>query len=154
VSQDPPGAVPPGAGDAGREPTEEEIRAYLKQLRDAPADQVVAELLSGMLNAAQVKVGRGDGRMLLDAVAGAIDATRDRLPAELTEQVDDALTKLRLAQVEAEKQVAAGGEEVSDLDTDAGPTAGAEAGASGTEQPGGQRPGGTDQTSRLWIPGR
>lgn len=139
------------AGAGGDQPTEEELRAYLGQLREAPADQVLAEVLSGLLNAAQVKLGRRDGRLLLDVVAGAVDAGRDRLPTELTNQVDEILTQLRLAQVEAEREVAARGEpESADLAEDAA-AHGAEAPATGT-QPG--EAGGSDPTSRLWIPGR
>ena len=62
---------PSTAADLGgtREPTEEEIRAYLSQLREAPVDQVLAEVVNALLNAAQVKLGRRDGRLLIDTVA-------------------------------------------------------------------------------------
>ena len=151
-----PDAPPGAAGAGGDQPTEEELRAYLGQLREAPADQVLAEVLSGLLNAAQVKLGRRDARLLLDIAAAAVDAGRDRLPSELTQQVDEVLTQLRLAQVEAEREVAQrGGTEASDLAASPGDVAGPDGGdapAAGP-QPGSQDPG-SDPASRLWVPGR
>jgi hypothetical protein len=154
------------------EPTEEEVRAYLGQLRAAPVDQVVAEVASALLNAAQVKLGRRDGRLLLDIVADVAERIRATLPAELTDQVDQALTQLRLAQVEAEREVAAAAQqghvEPDDLgSTPAGAGADREGGgdAASTGQPGaatpppatGQEPPpqpGGGAASRLWVPGR
>jgi hypothetical protein len=145
------------------EPSEEEVRAYLGQLRAAPVDQVVAEVASALLNAAQVKLGRRDGRLLLDLTADLADRARGQLPAELTEQVDQALTQLRLAQVEAEKEVAAAAEqghvEPDDLGhagatSPRGPGTAAEAPPAATppQQPPPEPGGGA--ASRLWVPGR
>jgi hypothetical protein len=140
-------------GAAGEQPSEEEIRAYLGQLREAPVDQVVAEVVSALLNAAQVKLGRRDARVLLDAMAAVGDTIRGVLPPELTDQVDEAVRQLRLAQVEAEQQVAAaaaqGHEEVGDLAVSA--DGGDSAASAAPEQPAPPRP---DPTSRLWVPGR
>ncbi len=47
----------PGAG----QPSEEEMRQALGQMRAAPVEQLVAEILSATLNQAQVKLGRNDG---------------------------------------------------------------------------------------------
>jgi hypothetical protein len=157
--------VPPGADG---EPTEEEVRAYLGQLRAAPVEQVVAEVASALLNAAQVKLGRRDGRLLLDLAADLAERTRGVLPDELTGQVDQALTQLRMAQVEAEKEVAAaakqGHVEPDDLGggsgaaatsppADAGPTE--QGSAPSTPPPPRQDPpSGGDAGSRLWVPGR
>ncbi len=102
-----------GAGD---QPSEEEVRAYMEQLRSSPVDQVLAEICSALLSAAQVKLGRPDGRLLIDVVGGIAEQMRGRDLDELTSQVDQALTQLRLAQVEAERQQA------SDPATEAGPT--------------------------------
>jgi hypothetical protein len=168
VSAGPTDPTQPGQD---REPTEEEVRAYLGQLRAAPVDQVVAEVASALLNAAQVKLGRRDGRLLLDLVGDVAERTRPHLPAELTSQVDEALNQLRLAQVEAEREVAAAAQqghvEPDDLGAQGGaPAAGSDAGAAseqGSEQtpppqeaprqqpP--QQPGGS-AASRLWVPGR
>lgn len=150
----------------GGQPSEEELRAALGQLRGAPVDQIVAEVASALLNAAQVKLGRRDGRLLIDLIGAVADTVRPSVPAELTRQLDDALGQLRLAQVEAEREVAAalvqGHQEPGDLPADGGRSSGAgapagdappaapasDAGAPGSG--GGQPP----QTSRLWVPGR
>lgn len=88
----------------GQEPSEEELRAYLQELRDTPVGQVLTEVVSVLLNAAQVKLGRHDGRLVLDTVALLTEATAGALPQEIVKQINDALSQLRLAQVEAEKQ--------------------------------------------------
>ncbi|MFA9445605.1 hypothetical protein [Egicoccus sp. AB-alg6-2] len=133
---------------SGQEPSEEEVRAYLGQLRAAPVEQVVAEVASALLNAAQVKLGRQDGRLLLDMVAGLTEQGRSRLPEELTSQLDQALSQLRLAQVEAEREVqqatAQGHTEEGDLDAD-----GAAPPAAAPETP----PQTPSAASRLWVPG-
>lgn len=134
---------PPG----GRQPTEEEMQAALSQLREAPVAEVIIDILQGLLSAAQVKVGRKDGRMLLDAVALVNDHAEGHVDAALTEQVRSALTQLRLAQVEAEKEVAARGEsQPNDLGGDPAP-----ADAGGTTPP---PPPEDPPASRLWVPGR
>lgn len=88
----------------GQEPSEEELRAYLQELRETPVGQVLTEVLSVLLNAAQVKLGRHDGRFVLDTVALLTEATTGVLPQEIVTQLKDALSQLRLAQVDAEKQ--------------------------------------------------
>jgi hypothetical protein len=162
VSAGPTDPTQPGQD---REPTEEEVRAYLGQLRAAPVDQVVAEVASALLNAAQVKLGRRDGRLLLDLVGDLAERTRPHLPDELTGQVDEALTQLRMAQVEAEKEVAAAAQqghvEPDDLGS-GGPQGGAAGGtpdigdgdapSQAAQQPP-EEPGG-GAASRLWVPGR
>jgi hypothetical protein len=168
------GPTDPSQHGQQREPTEEEVRAYLGQLRAAPVDQVVAEVASALLNAAQVKLGRKDGRLLLDLVADVADRTRPHLPEELTSQVDEALTQLRLAQVEAEREVAtaaqqghvepddlggpgAGGGDEPTADTAGGTDAATGAGEGRpTPPPTPQQPSqpGGAAGSRLWVPGR
>lgn len=140
------------AAPGGGEPSEEEVRAYVDQLRRAPADQVVAEVASALLNAAQVKLGRQDGRLLIDVAASVTDSVRGRLDKPLTDQLDQALTQLRLAQVEAEQQVARaaaqGYEETGDLAAEPG---GDDADPSPPPAP---APGQDSAASRLWVPGR
>lgn len=158
---------PSAAGGGEDQPSEEEVRAYLGQLRAAPADQVLAEVLSGLLNAAQVKVGRRDARVLLDATATLITQVRPVLPQELLSQLDEVVTQLRMAQVQAEPEVAAaakqGQVEPNDIGAEhapAGTTGGAE--GSGEPSPGPQAGGttppdqgaGSGAASRLWVPGR
>jgi hypothetical protein len=158
---------PSTAADLGgpQQPSEEEIRAYLSQLRQAPVDQVLAEVVNALLNAAQVKVGRRDGRLLIDTTAAITDTIRGQVPAELTSQLDQALTQLRMAQVEGEQQVAqakaSGQHEAGDLAADpddapeadeadrAQPPAGA-----GEPGPAASPPPTSSAASRLWVPGR
>jgi hypothetical protein len=156
-----------GPGGPDQEPSEEEVRAYLAQLRGAPAEQVVAEVLSALLNAAQVKLGRRDGRLLLDLSASVLDGAREHLPAEFLQQVDGVLSQLRVTQVDAEKEVASataqGHEEPNDLGApregvtdgaDPAPT-GEVAGTPPTSPPASPpREDPPSAASRLWVPGR
>jgi len=149
----------PAAG-GGEEPSEEEIRAYLSQLRSAPADQVLAEVSSALVNAAQVKLGRQDARLLLDVVAAVSETVRGRVDDDLPDQLDDVLGKLRMAQVEGEREVASaasqGHTESDDLGSDLGSDAASTEGATPPPSPSstpGQRPGSSDAAKRLWTPG-
>jgi hypothetical protein len=136
--------VPPPGG--GRQPTEEEMQAALSQLREAPVAEVIIDILQGLLSAAQVKIGRRDGRLLLDAAALVNDHAAGHVDAALTDQVNNALTQLRMAQVEAEKEIAASGEaQPSDVAGSEAPTEADNA----TPPPDEPSP-----TSRLWVPGR
>lgn len=134
------------------EPTEEEVRAYISQLRGAPVDQVIAEVSSALINAAQVKLGRKDGRLLLDVVGAMTEQLRGQVDDELPRQLDDVLAKLRMAQVEAEKEVAQQGQdEPNDLGSI--PTApGQTPAAPAPESPSSGDAGG-GAASRLWTPG-
>lgn len=153
TSQMPPQQGQPGSEDG---PSEEEVRQYLAQMRSAPADQVLAEVVQGLLNAAQVKLGRNDARLLLDACAGLVDAVRDRSGEELVGQIDQALSQLRLGQVEAEKEVAEGGQDEPNDLADGASQAPSGGGAS-TPSPGAQQPPQQPQQgsggSKLWTPG-
>jgi hypothetical protein len=139
---------------SGQEPSEEEVRAYLGQLRAAPVEQVVAEVASALLNAAQVKLGRQDGRLLLDMAAALADQGRGRLPEELLSQVDQALAQLRMAQVEAEREVtqaaSQGHVEEGDLAGDDTGAAAPPASGQGDVPPAGP----SSAASRLWVPGQ
>jgi hypothetical protein len=145
----------------GDEPTEEEVRAYISQLRGAPVDQVIAEVSSALINAAQVKLGRKDGRLLLDVVGAVTEQLRGQVDDELPRQLDDVLAKLRMAQVEAEKEVAQQGEaEPNDLGSTPTAPGDAPAGQAPPAQAPGQAPGtpsadpsGGGAASRLWTPG-
>jgi hypothetical protein len=141
---------PEGTGDG---PTEEEVREYVDKLRAAPAQQILAEILYTALNAAQVKLGRKDARLFIDCSALLHQRLRDYLPADIVTQVEQALGQLRIAQVQAEREVDSGEPETNDLDRiptgivdrddAAEPTTGSEP-SSGTQAAG----------SKLWVPGR
>ena len=156
MSDVPPTAMPGGApGDLpGDGPSEEEVRAYLGQMRQAPVEQVVAEVLQGLLNAAQIKLGRRDARLLLDTAASIADQVRPHLGDDLSGQIDDALNQLRMAQVEAEKQVAQSGQpEENDIQPSAGGAPSGQQEATGQAAPPSGQPG-SSAASKLWIPGR
>lgn len=106
-SQDP-------AGEGGDQPDPREL---LQQLRTIPADEIVADLFSTLLNTAQVKLGRRDARLFIDLSALLLDYARPHVADQLGAQVAAALGQLRLAQVSAETEVAAQATpEVNDLD--------------------------------------
>jgi hypothetical protein len=83
-------------------PNEAELRAMVAEMRQAPAEQVVVEVVNVLLQAVQVKLGRPDARLLIDIAAAVADTATGRLDASLVDQVQRALAQLRLAQVEAE----------------------------------------------------
>ncbi len=148
----------PTQAAGGQEPSEEEIRAYLSQLRSTPVDQVLAEVASALVNAAQVKLGRQDARLLLDVVAVVSQTVRGEVSDELPDQLDDVLAKLRMAQVEGEKEVATAAEqghaEPSDLGSEAGEASTPPPAAPQQPTPGGAPADGSSSAgSRLWTPG-
>jgi hypothetical protein len=128
------------AGDPRGGPDEAEVRAMLAEMREAPAEQVLAEVASVLLQAAQVKIGRPDARVLLDAVAAVATAIEGRAQDGLVGQVQNAVTQLRLAQVEAEREL--GIAPPPDRPATPAPAAGAPGAASARPAP------------RLWVPGR
>jgi len=133
-------------------PNEAELERLLAQMREAPAEQVLVEVLNVLLQAAQVKLGRSDARLLIDAVAAIADVAAGRADEALIGQVGQAVTQLRLAQVEAEGGAAASG---GTEPTAASPAA--DAGSAAAAGPG-PRTAAAQQDpqagSRLWVPGR
>jgi len=102
-------AGPSGAGQADKRPAED-AREYARRLRSLPVDQVLGDLLFSLLNAAQVKLGRRDARLLIDVTAVAHKHARRYLPGELTGQIDQVLGQLRLGQVSAESRASQQGQ--------------------------------------------
>ena len=96
------GTAEPGDAGQGGEPPADDAGDYARRLRVLGVDQVLGDFLFSMLNAAQVKLGRRDARLLIDVAAVAHEHARPHLPGELTRQVDQALGQLRMAQVSAE----------------------------------------------------
>lgn len=118
--------------------SEEEAREYLRQLRSAPADQILADVLFSLLNTAQAKLGRRDARLLIDLSALVLDHVRDQVPGTLAQQVDEVLGQLRVAQVQAESDLARQGRtEENDL-----------------AQPPPSPPPQQQRPSKLWVPGQ
>ena len=95
----------------------EDAREYVRRMRSLPVDQVIGEVLFSLLNAAQVKLGRRDARLLIDVSTVAHEHARPYLPGELGRQIDQVLGQLRMAQVSAEGHASQPGEpEENDLD--------------------------------------
>jgi hypothetical protein len=143
------------------QPSEEEIRAYLQQVREADPAAIVVQSFQMLGEGAQVKLGRRDARVLIDSMAGITEAVADSLPEELVGQMREGVRQLQSAQVEAE------GAADGDAGGDTGGAATRSAGAP-TEQPTTTRPQGSapmtgeprtsepqpKKSDRLWIPGR
>ena len=137
------------------------MQQMLGQMRQAPIEQILAEIANALLQAVQVKLGRPDARVLIDVVAGLALATEGRIEPALHGQLSKAVTQLRLAQVESEGQAGAG--------PGVTPTAPSSAAAPGSARPNAgpmaptppsgapAAPGGPGEQgggSRLWVPGR
>ena len=96
---------PAGPDDGtGRDqaPSADDAREYVQRMRSLPVDQVIGEVLFSLLNAAQVKLGRRDARLLIDVSTVAHEHARPYLPGELSRQIDQVLGQLRMGQVSAE----------------------------------------------------
>jgi hypothetical protein len=135
---------PGGGAEQEQARSAEDVREYVQQMRSLPAQQVIGDVVFSLLNAAQVKLGRRDARLLIDVSTVVLEHARPYLPGELTKQIDQVLGQLRLGQVSAEGHTSqAGTPEDNDLDrVPAPPPAGA------AQPPAG--PG----SSKLWVPGR
>jgi hypothetical protein len=137
-------------------PSEAELQAMLVQMRDAPVEQVLVEVVNALLQAVQVKLGRPDARLILDAVAAVATVADGRVDPALLGQVQQAVTQLRLAQVDAEG--AATGTTAAPANGPAGVaaqparTAPAPRAGQATQTPQAAPDGGG--ASRLWVPGR
>lgn len=157
--QPPPGPDPTAGGQPGQqELSEEQIRQYLGQLRQADVSEIVAQAFSMLAQGAEVKLGRQDARTLIDAVNALTEAIGDAVDERLKGQMEQVTDQLRMAQVDAEKQLAQmreegrlPEEEAGEVPADATP---GEPGSDAPPQQPGQQPGrGSDPSSRLWIPG-
>lgn len=136
--------------EAPGEPSQEELHAYLEQLRSAPAEEIVVQAYSLLGTGAEVKLGRADARLLIDAMAGLVQAAGPRL-GELAPRMRSGLAQLQMAQVEAERQAPDGPAAAPPpAQTDQPPEpAPPEPAGAGPKDVAGQR-----MTDRLWIPGR
>jgi hypothetical protein len=144
------GKPEPDRGSDRPELSEEDIREYTRRLRSLPVEQVIGEAMFTLLNAAQVKVGRRDARLLIDVVTVSLTHARSYLSAELANRVDGLLGQLRYAQVAAEGRAGQTGQakEENDLDRAPTPPAATQAGPPTEQEPRSNR------TTGLWVPGR
>src|SRR5215207_6495087 len=72
---------------------------FVERLRSAPAEEIVAEAFFMLLNAAQIKLGRRDARLLIDLSAVSLEHAGNHLSDKLAKQVEQSLGQLRLGQV-------------------------------------------------------
>jgi hypothetical protein len=118
----------PGSG-AGHDRTRsaDDVREHRQRMRSLPVEHIIRDVVFSLLNAAQVKLGRRDARLLIDLSTVAHEHARPYLPDDLTRQIDQVLGQLRLGQVSAESHASRRGEpEENDLDrVPAPPPAGA-----------------------------
>jgi hypothetical protein len=135
-------------GMQGPEPTEEELRAYLLELRQADPAEFVMQAVNILVTGAQAKIGMADGRLLIDALSGLVDGAVSGLPQELAAALGQAVAQLQTAQVQAEAQL--GGASPAEGGTPSAP--GAPSGAPAA-QPTVSEPK-QKMTDRLWIPGQ
>lgn len=166
-----PGGVPPGAAQVGgqQQPSEEEIRQYLAQLRQTDVTEIIAQTFSMLAQSAEVKLGRRDGRLLIDTVAAVTEAVEPHLDDRLTDQMREALSQLQEGQVDAEEQLQQlrdegrlPDDEENDLPREGqAPAEPTDAGAEGEQPPTPPRQGrpstqqgGGGSSDRLWVPGR
>lgn len=133
--------------------SDEELRDYARRLRSAPVEQVIADVLISVLNAAQVKLGRRDARLLIDLSTLMHAHVRDYVSADLTKQIDQLLGQLRLGQVSAENRARQKGEaEPNDLDRIPTPPTTGAGGTPASPPPSQPKP--PPSSSKLWVPGQ
>lgn len=129
------------------QPSQEEMQAYIEQLRAADPSEIVAQAFTMLGTGAELKLGRPDARVLIDAVAALVDAVGDRVTDELRSGMESGLAQLQQAQVQAEQQAG-----VASPDAEPQTPAAEEPPAS---PPPSQSPGqGSKASDRLWVPGR
>lgn len=137
-----------GSGSRGQQDaagmSEEDVRALMDQMRSAPAEQIVSDVFSLVLNAASIKLGRRDARLFIDLASAMVECARPHISEELGKHVDDTLGRLRLEQVTAEQREAQGEPEPNDIERIPKPPAA----AGSTEEIS------SPSTSKLWVPGR
>ena len=132
------------------QPTQEELEAYFAQLRQAPVQELLMQSFSVLGTGAEVKLGLPDARVLIDAMEGMLNASGSVL-GEIAAQLEEAVKQLKVAQVQAEKQIAEeGGAEAAESGDESGQPATPPQAAA----PPPQAPPAANPTDKLWIPGR
>ena len=111
----PPPAGPPGGPDAemDEEELQAELRAMQEQMLRTPAAIVVANHCIGLIELAALHLGQNpphlaDAQVAIDALAGILDAVGSRL-GDNGPALQQALTQMRMAYVEAKQATASGG---------------------------------------------
>jgi hypothetical protein len=152
--------------------SEAELRAYLEQLRSAEAGEILVQAYALLGTAAEAKLGQPDARLLIDAMGGMVSGLGDRIEGDLGEQLRAGVGQLQVAQVEAERQLAAmrrdeagaspspqgspstAGSPSSQGSSPAGSPARPASPPGPAQEPAGGAQPEQSLTDRLWIPGR
>lgn len=139
-------------------PTEEEMRAYLDNLREAQPVEIVVQSFGLLATASEVKLGRIDARVLIDGMAALLEATAERMPDQIVDRMQQTVAQLQMAQVQAERELATapGEQQAADGDEPGQPAPEPPPAAQQPQQPQQPQQSGQAQsmTDRLWIPGR
>lgn len=134
----------PASGEAGRQPSEEEVRAALEeQMKKVRVEDLILQSVASLINLTARRIAKEDERDLQQAAIGieAVRALADLLPDEAGQQVRQALSELQLLYA---RESGDGGDESPPKPP-----------AEGTADPGGRQPppsGGGDRPSGLWTP--
>jgi len=139
--------------------SEEELRQYVAQLREAPVADLLTQAYTMLGAWAEAKLGRSDARTLIDGLSGLVQGATNGLPADLAKQMRDGIAQLQYLQVQAEQQLASQQQPTtSEPTTSEGKKQPADASSTRTEGPKAGRAQPTQSerpmTDRLWIPGR
>jgi hypothetical protein len=141
------------------QPSQEEVQAYMEQLRQAAPSELIAQSYSMLGTGAEVKLGEENARLLIDGMHALVEAVADRLENDdLAQQMRDGVGRLQAAQVQAERQqgeTAGEGQSAAEA-TSAGEPQSSQggAGAPSQDQPPQQGRQGQNATDNLGIPGR
>lgn len=146
-----------GASEQGEQPSDEDVQAYVEQLRGAEPQDIIAQAYTMLGTGAEVKLGRQDARVLIDAMEALTSAAEQRLSGDLPERMRNGVVQLQTAQVQAERQAGQeegageGGDQAGRPPQD---QEGQQAAAQGQQGQGQQGQQGKSAAERLWIPGR
>ena len=99
-----PGTDSKASQEAPSRIPDDDAREFVKQLRSAPAERIIADVFSTLLTAAEVKLGRRDARLFIDLCAALLQHAERYVSEDLDKQVESVLGQLRLAQVGAESR--------------------------------------------------
>lgn len=141
-----------------QQPSQEELQAYVEQLRAAEPADLLVQAYTMLATAAEVKIGTAGARVLIDAMSGISEVAAGAVEGDLGTRMRGGVAQLQTAQVQAERDGAAGAEQGAGETPDA-PQTGApqpppEAPGQGQAGAPESAPGGQKAADRLWIPGR
>lgn len=145
------------ASGQGGQPSEEDVQAYVDQLRDAQPADIIAQAYTMLGTGAEVKLGRADARVLIDVMDAITSAAEQKLPGDLAERMRNGVVQLQTAQVQAERDSEGQGSPQGAETGQASPSGGQQAPPAGGQQAaqqGQQSQQGQSAAERLWIPGR